>query len=481
MKTAKTIKSNQEQALAFWVNYLNQVRLNKLMEALNQQDKNLSEALEELDRALKEVNDIIISNRGGDSGIHGFLAEILETGINNARRLIDGKSANMEWLNDNGPIDLMRDGIGIQQKFYQSDGLFSLNACAKHFKHDSDFLEKGQKYQIPKDQYEKVIYLYSLSEKEAYKQLSAVSEPTISQWRKVHSFFESSDLKVNDFESSHVRYDEAQRDVAKNTLSNERDNIQEIDKQNRDKAYQKSKPSLSEGAKTTVVSASIEGLTTFCLEISKKLKTKKISEFNNEDWTEITKNTGFGFMKGGVRGPSMYLLSNYTVTPTFVASSVVTASFGIAEQVHLYRNGKLSDLELIETSEILCLEASVSALSSLLGQVAIPIPVIGAMIGNTIGNIIFQVSKNYFEGKEQELFAKYIKEQEKLDKQLDFEYSEYIALLNKNMEVYLDILEQAFAPDVDVAFNGSILLAKQLGVPSEEILEDLESINAYFG
>ena len=66
-------------------------------------------------------------------------------------------------------------------------------------------------------------------------------------------------------------------------------------------------------------------------------------------------------------------------------------------------------------------------------------------------------------------------------KQLDFEYSEYIALLNKNMEVYLYILEQAFAPDVDVAFNGSILLAKQLGVPSEEILEDLESINAYFG
>ena len=277
MDAAKVAKSNQEQALASWINYLNQVRLDKLIEDLNLQDKNLLEALKQLDWAKKEVSDIIISNRGGDSGIHGFLAEILETGVHNARRLVDGQGANMEWCNDNGPIDLMRDGIGIQQKFYQSDGLFSLNAAAKHFKHYPDFLENGQKYQIPKDQFEKVIFLNSLSEKEAYKQLNNVSDPTISQWRKVHSFFENSNLKIDDFESSHIKYDEAQRDVASNTLSNERDNIKEIDKQNRDNAYQKSKPSLSEGTKATVVSAGIEGLTTFCLEISKKLKTKKIS------------------------------------------------------------------------------------------------------------------------------------------------------------------------------------------------------------
>lgn len=480
MDNAKVVKSNQEQALASWVNYLNQVRLSKLIESLNLQDKNLADALKVLDWAQREVSETIISNRGGDSGIHGFLAEILETGIHNARRLADGRSTNMEWCNDNGPIDLMRDGVGIQQKFYQSDGLFSLNAAAKHLEHYPDFLKSGQKYQIPKDQFEKVAFLNSLSEKEAYHKLSATSDPTISQWRKVHSFFENSDLKADDFEPAHIRYDEAQRDNANNTLVNERNNIEEIDKQNRDAAYQNSKPSFSEGAKATIVSAGIEGLTTFCLEIAKKLKTKKISEFSTDDWTEITKNSGFGFIKGGVRGSSMYILSNFTATPSFVASSVVTASFGIAEQVHLYRNGKLSDLKLIESSELLCLEASVSAISSLLGQVAIPVPIIGAMIGNTIGNIMFQASKNYLEDKEKELFTEFIKEQEELDKKLSAEYNEYTSLLNKNMKAYLDILDQAFAPNIDIAFNGSILLARQFDVPAEEILTDMERINIYF-
>ena len=176
----------------------------------------------------------------------------------------------------------------------------------------------------------------------------------------------------------------------------------------------------------------------------------------------------------------MYILSNFTATPSFVASSIVTASFGIAEQVHLYRNGKLSDLKLIESSELLCLEASVSAISSLLGQVAIPVPVIGAMIGNTIGNIMFQASKNYLEDKEKVLFAEFIKEQEELDKKLSAEYNEYTSLLNKNMKAYLDILDQAFAPNIDTAFNGSILLARQFDVPAEEILTDMESINNYY-
>ena len=151
-----------------------------------------------------------------------------------------------------------------------------------------------------------------------------------------------------------------------------------------------------------------------------------------------------------------------------------------AEQFHLYRNGTLSELELIESSEILCLEASVSALSSLLGQVAIPVPILGAMIGNTVGNILFQISKDYFTGKEQELINRFADEQSKLDLNLSKEYDQYIHLLDKNMSAYLNILNKAFSPDIRVAFKGSILLAKSMGVESDEILGDLESIDSYF-
>ena len=38
MELGKTIKSTQEQAVASWINYLNQVRIDRLLEALSRED-----------------------------------------------------------------------------------------------------------------------------------------------------------------------------------------------------------------------------------------------------------------------------------------------------------------------------------------------------------------------------------------------------------------------------------------------------------
>ena len=40
MDKTKTIKSGQEQAVASWINYLNQVRLNQMNEVLKQEQSN---------------------------------------------------------------------------------------------------------------------------------------------------------------------------------------------------------------------------------------------------------------------------------------------------------------------------------------------------------------------------------------------------------------------------------------------------------
>ena len=45
---ARAVKSTQEQAVASWITYLNQIRLDELIARLNQQDINLEEALKEL-------------------------------------------------------------------------------------------------------------------------------------------------------------------------------------------------------------------------------------------------------------------------------------------------------------------------------------------------------------------------------------------------------------------------------------------------
>lgn len=72
-------------------------------------------------------------------------------------------------------------------------------------------------------------------------------------------------------------------------------------------------------------------------------------------------------VKGGIRGGAVYWLNNYTVTPSSVTSALVTASFGVAECVHRFRSGVLSEIEFIESSEIAYLDASVSAFSSFVG------------------------------------------------------------------------------------------------------------------
>lgn len=48
------------------------------------------------------------------------------------------------------------------------------------------------------------------------------------------------------------------------------------------------------------------------------------------------------------------------------------------------------------------------------------------------------------------------------------------------MSGYLAVLERAFDPDIQLAFLGSIELAMEMGVPTEEILDSNDKALAYF-
>src|SRR5699024_1982205 len=89
----RSIKRTQEQAVASWITYLNQCRLDKLIARLNQQDINREEALKELDKIKKFLED---SSRilGSASSRHGEIAEQMQVYISNARRIIKGLDKN---------------------------------------------------------------------------------------------------------------------------------------------------------------------------------------------------------------------------------------------------------------------------------------------------------------------------------------------------------------------------------------------------
>ena len=163
-----------------------------------------------------------------------------------------------------------------------------------------------------------------------------------------------------------------------------------------------------------------------------------------------------------------------------VANGLLTASFSIAEQAHQLRTGEIDETSFIYNSEIMCLDAAVSAASSLIGQALIPIPVVGAIIGNAVGTMVYKIAKDHLSEKEQALMRSYCAESEELDNRLNVQYGSLIAALNEDMALYLSILEQAFSMDPKIALYGSVELAKQMGVPCNEILDTKTKIDSFF-
>ena len=484
IEAKKMIKSGQEQAVASWINYLNQVRLDRLMEVLQKEELNLNEAMSTIGETLKTISRDIVNNgkgRGGQYGMHGFIAEVAECGIGNAREQIEGKAPIYEWINDNGSEDLRRGATLIQQKFVNGGGHLSLQAIRMHLNAYPDFLDNGGVYQIPEDHYEKIKWLLSISEKEANKMPTSTGDFSLKQWREVHEFFKNGDIPLDKVEPSKLKYSEVQKGTYEQTFSKEKDSLRKRNQERKEQAYNKSKPTLSEGAKATAAAAAIEGAMALCLGIAEKRKSgKKFNAFDEEDWKEIAATTGKGTVKGSIRGASIYTLTNFTATPAAVASAIVTATFGIAEQAYQLKQGNVNEQRFIENTEMLCLDASVSALSSFAGQILIPVPVLGAVIGNTVGTMMYQIAKDNLSAREQKIFEEYAEAVRQLDVSLQDQYQEFVDEIGKDTKLFMELLNRAFAPDIRVAFEGSIDLAKSCGVPVDEILDSKEKIASYF-
>lgn len=481
MNTEKVVKSTQEQAVAAWIGLINQMRIDDLIENLNVQDQNLDSAIESMNWALEKIEELIVTNRGGNKGVHGFIAEVAECGLENAQSLVHGDKPAMEWVNDNGPADLLRNGVEIQVKFVNGGGKFSLNAVAAHLEKYPNFLDKDGVYQIPKDHLDAVRALYEMPEEEAVKLTSSSGGPSYTTWKTIHEFFDTSGFEIDDLEASRFEYSEVQKNTIAGKMAEEKGRL--ADESNRIKKgiYEDHKPTLQEGAKVAAVGAALEAGTTFVLSVKRHLGDgKRIVDLTQDDWTEIAKDSGMGLVKGGVRGGAVYGLNNYTATPSSVANALVTASFGVADCVYKFRDGELTEVEFIENSEIVCLDASVSAFSSFVGQALIPVPVLGSLVGNAVGTTIYELGKNLYNKREAELLAHYAQELEDLDAELDGEYATCISDLRENMRTYISLLDKAFSPSVAMAFSGSVDLAANLGVSDGEILHTRGEIDGFF-
>ena len=481
MNVEKVVKSSQEQAVAAWIGLINQMRINDLIENLDRQNQNLDSAMESMNWALGKIGDLVVANRGGSKGVHGFIAEVAECGLENAQSLVHGDKPVMEWVNDNGPADLLRNGVEIQVKFVNAGGKFSLDAVAAHLDKYPDFLDKGGVYQIPKDYLDAVRTLYEMPREEAAKLVSSTGGLSYSNWKSIHEFFDSSGFNIDDLEASKFEYSEVQKNAITDKMAEEKIRLSDESKRVKKDIYEEHRPTPQEGAKAAAAGAVLEAGTAFALSVKRHLRNGKcIGDLTQDDWEEIAKDSGMGLVKGGVRGGAVYWLNNYTATPSSVASALVTASFSVADCAYRLRSGELTEIEFIESSEIACLDASVSAFSSFVGQVIIPVPILGALVGNAVGTTVYELGKDFYSKREAELLAHYAQELEALDIELESEYAACISVLRENMSEYISLLEKAFSSNFAVAFSGSVELAASLNVPDSEILHTREEVDDFF-
>lgn len=476
----RTIQSTQEQAVASWITYLNQVRLDNLINRLNQQDINLEDALNEL-AELKEFISNPLHILGNDKTKHGEIAEHMQVNFQNARRVIKGlaKEYTFDGVGRTAPEDYLKNGQQVQSKFYNGlkQTLFNKHGLLEHLETYPDFIKNGGSYDIPKDQYEKMLELL-----DKYK--NSPTELSTSDYnlaKKINDFLKNKDLKLGkDINPAVADYKEVQQDVAKNTINNEEKNIKEEDRKQRKKAYDESKPSFKEGTKAAGISAVVEGGVTFCMSVAKKRKQKSFSEFTEDDWKEIGLDTGKGTVKGGIRGGAIYAMTNFTATPANVASAYVTAAFGVVSQVNALERGEISKEDFVINCETVCLDVTVSAIASLAGQVLIPVPVLGAVVGNIVGEFAYELCKKHADMKAQKIISGYNTDMAILNKKLDIQYLKVVTEIKKAVQKFTDLEKMAFDKDINIAFAGSVELAVEVGVQKNKILKNMNDINAYF-
>lgn len=481
---ADYIKSTQEQAAAAWINILNQQRIEALIQALKDQDISLEQALSELQK-LKDFIGDPAHILGKDTTKHGEIAENVQVYISNARRLIEGldREYSFDGVSRTAPEDYLKRAQQVQSKFLNGlertlNGNGGADGILQHLRKYPDFVENGGTYDIPKDQYEEMIRLLDLRKTNP----SALSKQNWRVLRAIDFFERESGLDVRkNLNPSIAAYDDVQQGTVCNTIKKEEAAIKKTDQDRRNAAYQKSRPSLREGAKVTAVSAALEGGAAFCSNVAKKRKAgKKLADFTAEDWKDVGIDTGAGTMKGAIRGTAVYTLSNFTATPANVATSLVTAAFGVAAQARLLREGRIGDEEFLINSEALCLDVTVSTVSSMLGQTVIPVPVLGAIIGNVAGMFLYDIAKTQGLKREASLIANYQAEMEALLERLDEQGRALMRLLEENLKKFQSMMDLAFDPDVNLAFSASIQFARFNGVPEDKILKTKADIDAFF-
>ena len=478
------------QGIGAYVNCLNNLRIQDLQIAMKMIEDEARHVILNKDNASKILNyardnieDVILKNRGGEYGGHGFIAEFAEAGIVNARRAFEGLNPIVKVLNDNGPADLLIGRNTIQMKFYNN--LRDELAQSFHY-------SKKMKMMFPKDHvlvYEKIM----AGAKEVEFNGKRLSIKQITDIRQmINDITESKGLTSYKswMKSSVLNYNDAQKNSIHSLLDSEEKNIrktirlkhQELNKK-RLVAQKHALPNLKEANKVARNAAFLQGGLALMSTVYGKYKEgKSIFEFEQSDWLDCGLNSLQGVASGAISGYSFYGLTNVLRISAPNASALVMATYGMIDVVLRFRSSEITQDELMNLLTLNVIDSSFAAIGACVGQIMIPIPVLGSVVGSIATSIIWEIGKGILSDREHELIQNY---RENLDSHIKNLDDKYKIILNDIIDKYHKLGRlQDYSFDLSIntrlRFEYSIELAEYIGVSDDEILHDLSEIDSYF-
>lgn len=370
------------QADAIFVDVINAARIDHLLKAIAKIDRNNAGTDKEVQLLKAEVDKIITSNRGGIKGIHGFIGETSQVHVANINAFINGEEPLYILQDDNSMTDYIRGFEIIQQKACQAGGHLGLDAIKRHKVKYPEFVEHGGIYQIPKDLFDKYIYLKNMPEEVAAK----LKQGDLRLWKYIRKFAEENpDVTVEPME---ISYSDIQAGNIGNTIKRIEEKTQSEFEKKRKLAYEEHAPTIEEFLKVCGISAAIEGGISAGTEFVQKIKSgKKLSEFTKQDFRDIGAKVALGSSKGAVRGGIVYIVTNSCKISAAVTSGIVTALFEICREGYLLFKKKITKERFTKNLFSVILKTVASTGSASIGKCLWKKhPVIGALFGSILGS-----------------------------------------------------------------------------------------------
>lgn len=455
------VQSFSSLAGAEYIEALKEIRVDKMIEGLLENNANRDAALQQFTDVQNWIFELQkqAKIRGGPKGAPGFIAERMEVAYENACRLEIGAAPDAIWINDNKAADIQIQNQVYQLKFRQYKK--GLKAIEEHMDKYQDYVSGGGKYKIPKDYYDDLIRIKNSPP-------SSVSGEEATLQRNIAEFEQKTGMKVEDLEPSHYNYADVKKDNAVDALERDKQNVQERADERAKKIEEKGMASVHEAMRAVAVSIALEAAVSGLTSIVTKVRSgKKLSEFTAKDWKEVGLDMAGGGGKGGIRGASVYALVNFCDAPAPMAAAYVSAAIGIGELAVNYRKGAISGDEFAAESEMLCIETGLNIIATTMGQVLIPIPFLGALIGQTAASVAMSIAKSYLNEQEQQLIYEQQKELEQVRfevQQVTKKFQELVQARRSHLDNLEELVFSVSTPPL-VAWNAAYERATLLGVP----------------